>query len=670
MAQVGDDCYFFYYSSCKKGPACPFRHSAPALGKEEVCPDWAKGSCIVPNCARRHMVIQKDRGSMPCYWESQPVGCTKPFCPFKHLKPRPGAPPQTGQGQPTNTHLVTSIAPTPQGKPVNHTAVPQGGKLPVSATNQNANRLVQPPKGAVAVSADSSPPVQQQQPRSDMQSRHPHHHHAQSARPTASRRMVPAAAVAVASTRVQAARRAAVPITLVVPDCDEITSSTRPRVTCNVGPAQALSSDFKLRVTVPGDRSAQRGAPTRTIGNSQERPRHPRTQGIATDSTAADSSMDMRRATPAMSRNQRVDARDRLNQLHGSETARRGPRPLLPTKRTAPVQQEEQTKPLAKRHRPEVEVKADTFKVQSLNEIRHANGITKKPVSIPSSSAQRQASSSAQRQTSSSQPLQSSGLSVKELRAKRFAKQQELQQQRRQDTEQEERREPRSKVHASTKPLPLPPVEASKKPAAVPAATPAPTSAGLRIKSLDEIRAEKRKHQETTSDNTISAAETCQRKPAETRTSTIQRSSRLPRKPRIDAAISSTSKESPAVVSSSVSKSVCSPVLSTTPTKSSTPAAPPAKITRSSRHSSAKKETPVTTKVSQSEGSEATTTTTKSDAKSGLDSLDDIDLLDDDAFEKAMKELVGDVSYDDMNEPDLDGTVNDDDLLLEAELMI
>ncbi|XP_065179908.1 zinc finger CCCH domain-containing protein 11A-like [Sycon ciliatum] len=398
MAQVGNDCYFFYYSSCKKGRACPFRHSAPALGKEDVCQDWAKGSCIVPNCARRHMGIHKDRGSMPCYWESQRVGCTKPFCPFKHLKPRPDAPLQTGQVQPTTT--------ASQGNPV------KGG---------------------------------------------------------------------------------------------------------------------------------QRSATIRTIGKSQKRLRHARTQGVATDSTAADSRMDMRRATRAMSRYHWVHARDQLNQQHRSETARRGPGPLLPMKRTASVQQEDQTKPLAKRRRTE-------------------------PVAVPVS------------------------------------------------------------------PQPS-------------------TAAGLRIKSLDEILAEKRKHHATVSDSTVSAEDTCQRRPAD-----------------------STSKESPSVVSSSASKNVRSPVLNTAPTKSSTPATPPAKITRLSSHSSAKKESPATKKVSQSEGSEVTstadTTTMKSDAKSEFDWLDDIDLLDDDAFEKAMREFVGDVTYVDLNKPDLDETVNSNDLLLEAELMI
>ena len=31
-------------------------------------------------------VLQKDRSTIPCYWESQPGGCTKPHCVFKHQR--------------------------------------------------------------------------------------------------------------------------------------------------------------------------------------------------------------------------------------------------------------------------------------------------------------------------------------------------------------------------------------------------------------------------------------------------------------------------------------------------------------------------------------------------------------------------------------------------------
>jgi hypothetical protein len=35
-----DDCYFFYYSTCAKGQACPFRHEPAALDNETVCTFW------------------------------------------------------------------------------------------------------------------------------------------------------------------------------------------------------------------------------------------------------------------------------------------------------------------------------------------------------------------------------------------------------------------------------------------------------------------------------------------------------------------------------------------------------------------------------------------------------------------------------------------------------
>ncbi|XP_072172404.1 uncharacterized protein [Diadema setosum] len=86
MSATGDDCYFFFYSTCTKGPSCPYRHSEPALGNEVVCINWQNGQCLRPNCAFRHMEITKNRAEIPCYWESQPMGCQKPHCPFKHVR--------------------------------------------------------------------------------------------------------------------------------------------------------------------------------------------------------------------------------------------------------------------------------------------------------------------------------------------------------------------------------------------------------------------------------------------------------------------------------------------------------------------------------------------------------------------------------------------------------
>nr|KAF7439568.1 hypothetical protein H0235_001959 [Vespula pensylvanica] len=82
------DCYFFYYSTCKKGDLCPFRHEPSALGCETMCSYWQQGNCLNEHCSFRHMELKKNRKSIPCYWETQPGGCRKPHCPFLHKNVR------------------------------------------------------------------------------------------------------------------------------------------------------------------------------------------------------------------------------------------------------------------------------------------------------------------------------------------------------------------------------------------------------------------------------------------------------------------------------------------------------------------------------------------------------------------------------------------------------
>uniref|UniRef100_T1IXU7 C3H1-type domain-containing protein n=1 Tax=Strigamia maritima TaxID=126957 RepID=T1IXU7_STRMM len=82
-----NDCYFYFYSTCRKGDSCGFRHCAAALGTEDVCPDWQVAKCTNLNCPLRHMESQKKRETIPCYWERQPGGCRKPHCVFKHSRP-------------------------------------------------------------------------------------------------------------------------------------------------------------------------------------------------------------------------------------------------------------------------------------------------------------------------------------------------------------------------------------------------------------------------------------------------------------------------------------------------------------------------------------------------------------------------------------------------------
>lgn len=88
MNNKGDDCYFYYYSKCTKGDACPFRHCEAAMGNETVCSLWQKNRCFRNVCKFRHMEIEKNRKEIPCYWENQPSGCQKFNCAFHHEKPR------------------------------------------------------------------------------------------------------------------------------------------------------------------------------------------------------------------------------------------------------------------------------------------------------------------------------------------------------------------------------------------------------------------------------------------------------------------------------------------------------------------------------------------------------------------------------------------------------
>ncbi|XP_030584792.1 zinc finger CCCH domain-containing protein 11A isoform X2 [Archocentrus centrarchus] len=88
MTSHGNDCYFFYYSTCTKGDSCPFRHCEAAMGNETICSLWQEGRCFRTVCKFRHMEITKNRKEIACYWEKQPAGCQKPHCAFYHEKPR------------------------------------------------------------------------------------------------------------------------------------------------------------------------------------------------------------------------------------------------------------------------------------------------------------------------------------------------------------------------------------------------------------------------------------------------------------------------------------------------------------------------------------------------------------------------------------------------------
>ncbi|XP_021232640.1 zinc finger CCCH domain-containing protein 11A isoform X3 [Numida meleagris] len=88
MSKQGDDCYFYFYSTCNKGDSCPFRHCEAALGNETICTLWKEGRCFRNVCRFRHMEIDKKRSEIPCFWENQPGGCQKSNCAFHHTKGR------------------------------------------------------------------------------------------------------------------------------------------------------------------------------------------------------------------------------------------------------------------------------------------------------------------------------------------------------------------------------------------------------------------------------------------------------------------------------------------------------------------------------------------------------------------------------------------------------
>lgn len=69
-----------------QGTSCPYRHETAALGHEQMCPKWKLGQCLDATCTNRHMIIEKTRSKIQCYWESKPSGCCKPHCVFKHTK--------------------------------------------------------------------------------------------------------------------------------------------------------------------------------------------------------------------------------------------------------------------------------------------------------------------------------------------------------------------------------------------------------------------------------------------------------------------------------------------------------------------------------------------------------------------------------------------------------
>lgn len=104
------DCYFFYYSTCKKGTNCEYRHEPAALGHEETCKLWQEGKCYNRTCTMRHMKIEKPRSATPCFWEDQPGGCRKPHCVFQHKAPKPQQAPTAAPHPATTSSMMSQVA--------------------------------------------------------------------------------------------------------------------------------------------------------------------------------------------------------------------------------------------------------------------------------------------------------------------------------------------------------------------------------------------------------------------------------------------------------------------------------------------------------------------------------------------------------------------------------
>ena len=98
------DCYYFMSNLCKKADACEFRHAPMARYATVLCKFWAAGACKKPTCEFLHTAHathaghssasstasgfaspHDQRSVTPCYWLTQPSGCTKgSACPYLH----------------------------------------------------------------------------------------------------------------------------------------------------------------------------------------------------------------------------------------------------------------------------------------------------------------------------------------------------------------------------------------------------------------------------------------------------------------------------------------------------------------------------------------------------------------------------------------------------------
>ncbi|XP_004685587.1 PREDICTED: zinc finger CCCH domain-containing protein 11A [Condylura cristata] len=155
MPNQGEDCYFFFYSTCTKGDSCPFRHCEAALGNETVCTLWQEGRCFRQVCRFRHMEIDKKRSEIPCYWENQPMGCQKLNCAFHHNKGRY----VEGLFLPPSKTVLPTVPESPEEEVKASQLTVQQNKLSVQSNPSPQLRSVMKVESSENVPSPTHPPV-------------------------------------------------------------------------------------------------------------------------------------------------------------------------------------------------------------------------------------------------------------------------------------------------------------------------------------------------------------------------------------------------------------------------------------------------------------------------------------------------------------------------------
>ncbi|KAL6122172.1 leucyl-tRNA synthetase [Nucleospora cyclopteri] len=82
-----EDCYYFLYSTCKRGESCLYRHNLLCKQCNVLCEEWKNTKECREDCPLRHSFyhLKKNRSNEYCHWESK-GGCKKEFCEFKHME--------------------------------------------------------------------------------------------------------------------------------------------------------------------------------------------------------------------------------------------------------------------------------------------------------------------------------------------------------------------------------------------------------------------------------------------------------------------------------------------------------------------------------------------------------------------------------------------------------